>query len=108
MINAEASFNGRTSTLVMSGHAGFAARGQDIVCAGASALCGALYAHIEELELCGHITVGKLTMKEGSFACTVDDVDGSYGKEAVKIVCDGLGVIAEKYPDRLRLTTNAY
>lgn len=77
--------------LDVSGHAGYAAPGTDIVCAGASALAYALarYAGGAEVES-GHMRINAENMDErmhGAFSCTLM----------------GYELLEEAYPEHMRL-----
>ncbi|MBO4854082.1 MAG: ribosomal-processing cysteine protease Prp [Oscillospiraceae bacterium] len=76
--------------MTFSGHAGYAAVGQDIVCAGISALWGTLAA---DLALRGEgacIERGKLSCNRDSEA----DMERSF-----QMIWRGILLLAEKYPD---------
>lgn len=61
----------------IQGHAGYAERGKDIVCAGVSALYGTLVAELDERERRGE---GSLTVSGGvvSFRPETDEIKGIY------------------------------
>ena len=103
MITAEALFCGSASELRVEGHAEYAKCGRDIVCAGVSALCGALSAHLSELEKAGKVAVKELMMQKGRFYCRLWDLGGRCGRSAVEQTCAGLTLIAEGYPEHLSL-----
>lgn len=86
----------------MDGHAGFAVRGQDIVCAAASILLMALAGELQRLEylgLCEHVDI---FMKQGyaEIRCKFPDgEDGLAAAEALEYFCTGAALLAEHYPD---------
>jgi uncharacterized protein YsxB (DUF464 family) len=83
----------------MSGHAGYAPHGQDIVCAGVSALVQTLIQSLEEL------TQDKIqySMQPG----TVDIEFGNLSEQAQLLVDSffiGLRFFTENYPENVKLT----
>lgn len=87
--------------LTVSGHAGFAPAGEDIVCAGVSALVGALGAYLGELEERGG---GTLTVTNESGAWRVRFDPAGKKREALAAfdtAWAGLGLIEERYPECL-------
>lgn len=88
-----------------AGHAGYAEKGSDIVCAGISALCIALMSRLSalareniiRLEYC-HVADGEI-YAEVSF--TDGDLCGTRALEALETVKAGLEKIAELYPEGL-------
>ncbi len=84
---------GRDRVTVM-GHAGYAPKGQDIVCAAASALVFALIGALEEKE-----QLRELVIKPGLVTVAAE---GDCRAEWQLIRC-GLGQLAGKYPACVRL-----
>lgn len=82
--------------VVISGHAGYAPEGQDIVCASVSTL---LYA-----------TIGYLSTLKGD-VCRVHKIQKGYaeiscseiGEEALRMACIGILQVSEQYPRHVRL-----
>lgn len=80
--------------VTLTGHAGYAPRGQDIVCAAASALVYALIAALQEQDNLreavvrpGHVTVAANEGAEAEFS----------------LVRGGLGQLAARYPDCVKV-----
>ena len=96
------------------GHAGYAPRGQDVVCAGVSAL---LYGFISYLE--GFLPIAtEKTPREGTPRLEVEDKDDvlrvrTYGMGGVDtaglaVIRAGLGLIATCYPSFVTLDANIH
>ena len=90
--------NRHSNGITMSGHAGYAPHGQDIVCAGVSALVQTLIQSIEEL------TQDKIqySMQPG----TVDIKFGNLSEQAQLLVDSffvGLRLIADEYPENVAI-----
>lgn len=81
-------------TVVFSGHAGYAAPGQDIVCAGVSALFYALIAGVERIDA-GAITV------DGKTVTVTNITSGISG--AITAILAGLIAIEREYPDCIQI-----
>jgi uncharacterized protein YsxB (DUF464 family) len=91
----------RIRAFVVSGHAGRAPYGQDIVCAGVSALTQAAVLGLEEyLGLTPEVAV-----REGYLACSLSQ-DEYWQEEAQAILATmvlGLKAMACMYPDSIRI-----
>lgn len=89
-------YNGRIKIM---GHAGFAKPGEDIVCAGVSALAQTLIASIEQL-----------TQDKIKYVVSPGTVDIKYGNlsEQAQVLVDsffvGIQMIADEYPANVRLS----
>lgn len=80
--------------LTLHGHAGYAPRGQDIVCAAVSALLYALVAALEEKD-----AVREVQIRSGQVT-----VAGAEGSEAeFRMIRCGLAQLAARYPQCVRL-----
>ena len=96
------------------GHAGYAPRGQDVVCAGVSAL---LYGFISYLEGLLPIATEKAA-RDGTPRLEVEDKDDvlwvrTYGMEGadtagLAVIRAGLGLIASCYPSFVMLDAHIY
>ena len=75
--------------LRVSGHAGYAPKGQDIVCAAVSALVYALIGTLEETE-----NVAEVVLRPGYAA-----VEAKKETATFDLVRCGIGQLAEKYPE---------
>lgn len=83
----------RAGSLLVEGHAGFAERGKDVVCAGVSALVCTL--------------AGNLRRAGGGAALSPGRAELSWGKGSEELVeAFGLGLrqLAEDYPEYIRLS----
>ena len=83
--------------LYVKGHADFAP-GNDIVCAGVSALVGALVAHAKKCPVCRHLRC-RVQSGEVFLSCR-----GGLGV-GFDVVVGGLAAIAAAYPDHVRVQT---
>lgn len=88
-----------------SGHAGYADKGADIVCAGISALCAALEARLSELASSGAVDIEYYHCADGEMVIEVgfrsDSVCRMMALGALETVTRGLERIEESYPDNL-------
>ena len=88
----------RKDGLTVSGHAGYAPAGQDIVCAGVSALTQTLIRSVEDL-----------TSDKIKYKISPGGVDIEYGNlsEKSRTLVDsffiGILLIADEYPDNVRI-----
>lgn len=89
--------------LTCEGHAAFAPSGQDIVCAGISALCGALEIALDNLQNTGRAQSHFCSSAEAYFqACADAATDSDAVRTAFDTVYDGLCRIEEVYPAYLQ------
>lgn len=90
-------------SLTSKGHADYAPAGQDIVCAGISALCGALELALDNLQDAGRVRTHFCSLSDAFFHA---EAEAANGKEEVRTVFEtvynGLCRIAEAYPDHLQ------
>ena len=80
------------TSLTITGHAGYAERGKDIVCAGVSTLWGTLIAELEDRDWNGE---GELSIKDGTVAFRAKDekaIEGIYS-----ICWRGILLLAARY-----------
>lgn len=87
-----------SSGITIEGHAGYAPRGQDIVCAGISTLVQTLIQSFEDLctdEISYHLKPGWVEIKHGDLSAK--------GKVLVDSFFIGVYMIADKYPDNVRV-----
>lgn len=85
--------------LKAAGHAGYAERGKDIVCAAVSALMQTLAyntAEVESTNACCY------TSPEGPVLSVIAEDEGDM-QARFELVADGLSLIAEKYPENVRI-----
>lgn len=86
------------------GHAAFAAKGQDIVCAAASALVRTVARTFQSAE--GFLVEGEAA-KRGSveFSLRVaDDADARWGRGVTEMFLKGIGDLADEFPGNIELT----
>lgn len=84
--------------ITIDGHAGYAPRGQDIVCAGISTLVQTLIQSFEDLctdEITYHLKPGWVEMKHGNLSAK--------GQVLVDSFFIGVYMIADKYPDHVKV-----
>lgn len=90
--------NVRKSRITVSGHAGFAEAGKDIVCAGVTALIQTLIKSVSDL------TEDKIEYEISPGRADIHYVDPS---EAGKLLVDsffiGICLIADEFPDHVRI-----
>lgn len=87
--------DGKAHSLVMVGHAGYAQSGQDIVCAGASAIVYALLGWLENNS--EDLEYINTNVEPGE--TWVNCEGGEKTAVAFEITCIGLEQIAHQYPD---------
>ena len=93
---------GNHFSLVCCGHADFAEKGKDIVCAGISALCGALEIALDNLQDRGIAASCFCRSGDGFFCAEAEAVPQNSGiQTAFDVVYDGLCRIGEGYPMHL-------
>lgn len=89
--------------LVMEGHAGAGAVGQDLVCSAASMLAYTLAANVEQLVDTGKAREPVISMKEGDTVITCNALR-RYRSVVTLVfdsVCLGFEVLALKYPENI-------
>lgn len=90
-------------SLTCQGHAGYAPAGKDIVCAGISALCGALEITLDNLQDKGMALTHFCTLSDGFFKAEATAAEMNIGVEtAFDIVYGGLCRIEEAYSPYLQ------
>lgn len=97
MVKVRFTREGNTAGLTVSGHAGYAPRGQDIVCAAVSMLSLTAAARISTLE-----QVRELHMQEGSMelCCTATP----QALDVLATIWTGFELLADRYPSYISLT----
>lgn len=93
--------------LTVNGHAGYAPKGYDVVCAGISSLCGALVCQLEALESMGLASGLSYELGDGYFRCGVDgEREGGtrdHALQAFSFALRGIRLIEEGYPSHVKL-----
>lgn len=84
-----------------TGHAGFAERGKDIVCAGISALCIALEQRITRLQKEKQTEIKEYIVSDGCFILHFTETAKS--EECLKTILCGFKAIERTYPENCRL-----
>ena len=87
-----------SSGITMDGHAGYAPRGQDIVCAGISTLVQTLIQSFEDLctdEISYHLQPGRVEIKHGDLSAKAQVLVNSF--------FIGVYMIAERYPNHVKV-----
>jgi uncharacterized protein YsxB (DUF464 family) len=97
--------SGLIQSFSMSGHALFANHGQDIVCAGASAVSfGSINAVHELTGIIPHIEQGK----DGFLSCTIPDNISEAIQEKIQLLLEGMVIslqtIEEQYGEHIKIT----
>lgn len=98
MINAILTDNGITHTLNISGHSGYAVKGQDIICAGVSALSTAYAMQIQNMAEEERVTFPSIQTDDGYLEMIFDDEEDN-SKDLRQMLCEGLEAIADMYPE---------
>lgn len=93
----------KINRLVMEGHAGAGAVGEDLVCAAASMIAYTLAANVDRLVECGQAREPVISIKEGDTVITCNAVRRY--RDVVTLVFDsvlmGLGLLAAKHPQNI-------
>lgn len=89
----------------VAGHSGYAPSGQDIVCAGISALSQTAAQMFAKMEAEGDLKEFSLEMQSGELHLFAVACKSYEAKAAViyEYFCEGAGLIAQNYPDFLRI-----
>ncbi len=98
MINIEYINRGKTHDLRITGHAGFSDCGNDIVCAGVSAITYTLLGYLADSD-----DVQTLAYTTDSGDCTVTCVGGDRVQTAFDMAVTGYQMIAFTYPDHVTI-----
>jgi uncharacterized protein YsxB (DUF464 family) len=86
------------SGLTITGHAGFAPHGEDIVCSAVSALAQVFFASVDELtadEIKADLSPGKAVIQYGNLSDSAKLLEDSFFL--------GLKMISDNYPDHVRV-----
>lgn len=107
MINVELKKAPSAFLLTVSGHAGYACKGRDIVCAGVSSLCQAFLSSVKKLYEKGcfrgfsfEVSDGSLSLKATGFK---DERTSNYTDAYTLLFIDGIRAIEEVYGEYVRL-----
>ena len=107
MVNVEYALMEDFIKISVSGHAGYAEKGKDIVCAGVSALTRALQEYIEKtVELWDAQFISK-SIRDGFMSFSIEGIkdDSLYSNvlNTVFMCILGLEAIEEQYPDYIKI-----
>ena len=94
MIMIQINYTNKDRILEISGHAGYAEKGSDIVCAAVTALAGTLERCMEEAG------EGSCEWKEGETRFTASGTENL--RPCFETVVTGLRMLAEEFPDYVR------
>ena len=90
--------------VIIEGHAGFAACGEDIVCSAVSALVFTLINCLEEEEGSDRITLRRKIIRDG-YVC-LEAEHRSYAKSRTEAIIEtcikGLSMLSDTYPDYIK------
>lgn len=96
----------RYARVTVKGHAGTAPKGEDLVCAGVSAIAYTLAANAENLVQTGKAKKPVIRMDEGDAEISVQAVAGA--KMTVEVIfraiCSGFELMAKRYPESVSFT----
>ncbi len=82
--------------VIITGHAGYAPEGQDIVCASVSSLLYATIGYLSTLKA-SKCRVHKLQKGYAEMSCS------ALGEEALRMTCIGILQVSEQYPHHVRV-----
>ena len=102
MIRASYRVEGDTHSLTVTGHAGYAEKGSDIVCAGASALVQALLGFVEEYPC----EIECVSIDHSTGEVLISCRGGNDVTAVFQMTALGLEQIAFTYPDYVEIETN--
>ena len=89
---------GNSFLLACQGHAGYAEKGKDIVCAGISALCGALEIALDNLQDKGLVQTHFCAWSDAYFIAEATATDENNGvRTAFEVIYDGFCRMEEEY-----------
>ena len=92
--------DGNNLSLVCQGHAGYAEHGRDIVCAGISALCGALEIALDNLQDSGAVQSHFCSWSDACFTAEATAAPADKGvSTAFEVIYGGLCRMEEEYGD---------
>ena len=107
MINIEIEKSVSSLRLRVSGHAGYACKGRDIVCAGVSSLCQAFLSSVKAFAERGDFGGFSFEISDGFLSLNAVNYKNErthYSMEAyISMLYEGLRAIADAYKDYVRL-----
>ena len=101
MTSVEITQSGNILRFSCTGHADFAEKGKDIVCAGISALCMALLKRITELQKENQTEIKEYIVSDGCLILHFTRTSKS--EECLKTILCGFESIARIYPENCRI-----
>ena len=107
MIKAEIHYIDNSYYIKVNGHADYAPKGYDIVCAGVSALTSAFYGALFAASVQDYCHSFKVVTDDGEFCVFIDRIKNKCADETVRslllMLGAGLDVIERQYPAHLKL-----
>lgn len=103
MIECSYVHGGGSYALNITGHAGYSQAGNDIVCAGVSAIAFSLIAYVEEHR--GEAEYARTEYQSGSFLASV--IGNEKMGAAFEMAASGIALIADKYPENAAIMISA-
>lgn len=103
----ELSYSEGAFSLRVRGHAGYAPRGQDIVCAAVSALCAALEAALSEREEYRAEIKRRAGAAEFSVRCDPEAEAAESCRALMRAAALGIGQISRSYPQCVKCSMEA-
>ena len=102
MTEARFDYNGEIRKVEITGHADYADKGHDIVCAGISMICQSYMYYIQDLEPKGKAQMISLLMSDGNFfMCSQSKSPES--EAAFEMLRRGMITLSDTYPDNLKI-----
>lgn len=88
--------------LSVTGHAGYAEIGKDIVCSAISVLSYSLLKYLHEAENENRVGILEETIEEGNVTVVIEINDPTV-MEGIKAVTGGYELLSDNYPDYIRI-----
>ncbi len=97
-------YNRSENKVVVLGHAGAGAKGEDVVCAGVSAVAQTLAANVRHWERTGRLLDGKHFLQEGygEISCNPKPKYEKSVKQVFTAICAGFELCANAAPEYVR------
>lgn len=89
----------------LKGHAGAAVKGQDLICCAASTVTCILAANVRDMQRRNWLKQAKIRLAPGDaeILCTPRNAQKEVVQNRVDALCLGYALLAEEYPDFVRL-----
>lgn len=102
MTQARFDYNGDIRKVEITGHADYADKGHDIVCAGISMLSQSYMYFIKDLEEKGKAMIISLLISDGNFFMC-NQVKSPEAEAAFEMMRRGMMALSDTYPDNLKI-----